>query len=216
MAFGVNKKILLALFTAASLVLPLAALAQDCTQGYSGETLCNALGGVGDYKVLIQRIFAFIGTIIGTAAIAMMVYSGARMITANGNPDTIKTAKSGFVWSILGFVLAITAYVIVVAVENFIGVTNTVNENTREIDLLNPFTYSSLQGFISTVLNGFAAIVGILAVLMIIINGFRYLTAGGNEDQAEQAKSGLLWSVVGLAGIALAYVIIAAVTNLLS
>ncbi|MGE5392772.1 MAG: hypothetical protein ACM3NH_03450 [Candidatus Saccharibacteria bacterium] len=200
--------ILIALFA-----VPFLAAAQaPCSQGYSGTTLCTALGGTTDYKGLLQKIFTFIAETIGLAAIAMMVYSGARMITANGNPDTIKTAKSGFTWAITGFVIAVLAYVIVVAIENFIGVTN-IDETRRALQ--NPLGNENLMSFAGTILNGFGAIVGILAVLMIIINGFRYVTSGGNEDAATQAKSGILWSVVGLVGVALAYVIIKAIGSLL-
>lgn len=39
---------------------------------------------------------------------------------------------------------------------------------------------------------------GILAVVIIIFAGFRYMTSGGNEDARAQAKSMLMSAIIGL------------------
>lgn len=215
MTFCANKILVRLFVISLFLVVPIIAFAQaPCQAGVADGRLCDGFGGATTgLPALAQKVFAFVAEVIGLAAITVMVYSGARMITAQGNPDTIKTAKAGFTWSIVGFVIAISAFVIVVAISNFIGVGN-VDQNMRALQ--NPLSNATLQGFAGTILNRFGAVVGLLAVLMILLNGFRYVTAGGNEDTTAKAKSELLWSVVGLAGVALAYVIIRAVAALLN
>jgi len=39
---------------------------------------------------------------------------------------------------------------------------------------------------------------GLLAVIMILIGGFKWMTAGGNEDQVGEAKKIIIAAVIGL------------------
>jgi len=49
------------------------------------------------------------------------------------------------------------------------------------------------------VLYDITVVVGIVAVVMIIINGIQYMTSGGSADKVATAKKGLIQSIVGLA-----------------
>jgi hypothetical protein len=51
-------------------------------------------------------------------------------------------------------------------------------------------------------------IAGILAVVMLIVNGYQYLTSSGAPDKVAKAKTGLLRTIVGLALAVLASTII--------
>ncbi len=57
---------------------------------------------------------------------------------------------------------------------------------------------------------------GIIAVLFIIYGGYRYVTAGGNEDASESAKHIIFNSVIGFAVILLSWVILKVVENTVS
>jgi len=50
--------------------------------------------------------------------------------------------------------------------------------------------------------------VGVIAVIYIIIGGYFYITAYGNEAQIKKGKDTLTWAIVGLVIILLAKVII--------
>ena len=53
-------------------------------------------------------------------------------------------------------------------------------------------------GPIETVINTMLFIAGILSVIMIIWSGIRYVTAHGDKNQVESAKSTLIYAIVGL------------------
>lgn len=57
---------------------------------------------------------------------------------------------------------------------------------------------------------------GAIAVIFVIIGGYRYLTAGGNEEAATKGKNSVINAIIGLVIIMLAYVIITVVTNFLT
>lgn len=52
---------------------------------------------------------------------------------------------------------------------------------------------------INDILRIFFSVIGALAVLMIVISGLRYVLAGGDSQRAAQAKSGIVYALVGLA-----------------
>jgi len=55
-----------------------------------------------------------------------------------------------------------------------------------------------------------------LAILMLILAGFRFATAQGNEEKLKKAKSNFLWTAVGLAVIAASSMIIAYIQDIFS
>jgi len=59
------------------------------------------------------------------------------------------------------------------------------------------------------------AIAGLVAVIFLIIGGFRYITAGGNEETAETAKKTITNAIIGIVVIILAFVIVRVISNAL-
>lgn len=57
-------------------------------------------------------------------------------------------------------------------------------------------------------LNIFSAIVGIIAVVMIIVGGVKYITSQGESSNVTAAKNTILYAVVGLVIVALAQIIV--------
>lgn len=182
------------------------ASAAICDSG--ATTLCNPTNA-GDLEIFIKKnIFNGVGVLIGTIAIAMVVYSGIRMILSRGESEAVEKAKVSFQWTLIGFLLSLFAFVIVSAIGKFLQARD-VNPVPGQIE--NPLVGSSdIKSLSSVLFNGVLTVVGLLTLLLIIINGFRYMTASGNEEQATSAKQGLLWAILGLIAVLLAYVIVAA------
>lgn len=59
--------------------------------------------------------------------------------------------------------------------------------------------------YVAKIINGFLGILGTVAVVLIIYAGFKWMTAGGNEEEITKAKSLLTNAAIGLAIILLAY-----------
>ena len=60
----------------------------------------------------------------------------------------------------------------------------------------------------TTVVNTMLFILGILAVIMIIVSGIKYVTANGDASKIKSAKDTLTYSIVGLVVAILAYSIV--------
>ena len=65
-----------------------------------------------------------------------------------------------------------------------------------------------LSDTVKTVVNILSVAAGIVAVIMIIIGGFRYVTSGGKQESVASAKNTILYAIIGLVVVALAQVIV--------
>lgn len=67
---------------------------------------------------------------------------------------------------------------------------------------------SSLTTILGNIIDVMSIIVGIAAVIMIIISGFRYITSAGDSGQITSAKHTFMYALVGLIIVALAQTIV--------
>ena len=58
-----------------------------------------------------------------------------------------------------------------------------------------------------------SVIVGVIAVIMIVYAGFKYITSGGESNGVSSAKNSLIYAIVGLVIVALAQIIVHLVLN---
>ncbi len=72
---------------------------------------------------------------------------------------------------------------------------------------------SSVTGLISTAVSILSMVVGALAVIMIIVSGFKYITSGGDSNRVSSAKNTLIYAIIGFAIAVLAQVIVIYVLN---
>lgn len=65
-----------------------------------------------------------------------------------------------------------------------------------------------IEGIVKAIINLISIIVGIVAIILIIINGLRFITANGDSNSISSARSGVIYALVGLIIAALAQVIV--------
>ena len=73
-----------------------------------------------------------------------------------------------------------------------------------------------INNFLKHLINIFSAVIGVVAVIMIIFGGFRYITSGGNDSSVTSAKNTILYAVIGLIIVALAQLLVRFVLKLAS
>jgi len=57
----------------------------------------------------------------------------------------------------------------------------------------------------------FMGMAGVVALLMFVIGGFQWMTAGGNAEKVKKGRDTLLWAVIGLILIFSSYAILRAI-----
>ena len=70
-----------------------------------------------------------------------------------------------------------------------------------------------IRNVASSVINTLLGILGIVALIIILLGGFKWMTAGGNEENIAGAKKTIAAGIVGLIIIFFAYAIVMFVFN---
>lgn len=65
-----------------------------------------------------------------------------------------------------------------------------------------------LQGKVIGILNAVIAVLGIVAVIVIIMGGVGYMTSSGDAGKVKKAKDTILYGVIGLIIVALSFAIV--------
>ena len=82
---------------------------------------------------------------------------------------------------------------------------------TSEWQIWSPFTnwYEvSLQTVVANVINIAMMAAGLVAVIYLIIGGFKYVTSGGNAEAIEGAKGTILNAIIGLIVIFISFLLV--------
>lgn len=66
----------------------------------------------------------------------------------------------------------------------------------------------SLIGAITTIVNILLMVVAVIAAVMLVLGGVRYIISQGDEDQTEKAKNTILYALIGLIVIGLSAVVV--------
>ena len=67
---------------------------------------------------------------------------------------------------------------------------------------------SNLEGSVLNIINAIVGVLGIVAVIVIILGGIQYMTSTGDANKVKKAKDTILYGVIGLIVVILAFAIV--------
>ncbi|MDD4351454.1 MAG: pilin [Candidatus Gracilibacteria bacterium] len=67
--------------------------------------------------------------------------------------------------------------------------------------------YMDVESVLGKIINAVIASVGIVALIMIIMGGFWYLTSAGNPEQAKKGGKFIMYAIIGILIITMSYAI---------
>lgn len=129
----------------------------------------------------------------GFVAVIFVIYGAIRFITSQGEPENTKAARETIIHALIGVVIVLIA----VPALRFIGDTLGGTDTGASSNLI-PQTGSQGNYSLQTVFNAVYVIIGSLAVLMIVIAGFRYIIAGGDSQKMARAREAIIYTAVGV------------------
>ena len=65
-----------------------------------------------------------------------------------------------------------------------------------------------VNDLVTNIVNIFSIVVGIVAVIMIIVGGFKFITSGGDSAKVTSSRNTIIYAIVGLIIVALAQTIV--------
>lgn len=217
-----TSKLILFLVTAVLIAaVPVLVFAQPADPECPAGTVCLknplAVRGINEPGQLILQVIGIFSGIMGAATIAFTVFTAFKLVIAT-DEESIKSAREGVLWSVLGFCISILSFTAIAGVSKILGYEPKNTPNDLQIwNPIGPLT-GNRSDFISVanfIMVNFLGLLGFAATLMIVYHGYRYMTSGGNEEAIEKAKTGLRWAVSGVAIVLLVFTIISAVRKYL-
>lgn len=79
---------------------------------------------------------------------------------------------------------------------------------TDKVDPVGGAEDTNLIGSITAILNAVIGVLGIIAVVVIIIGGVKYMTSSGDSNKVKGAKDTIMYGIIGLVICVLAFAIV--------
>ena len=186
------------------------------TEVYGGVQAPTQTTAQGQFQELIWGIVQNTRFILGAVAIAFIVYSGFRMVTAWGNEEVYGTQRRNLFYCVVGLAVVGLAGEVanIFAVScpdpssTFIPPGGTKLACTQGGFLKDPNSiirastlFSQRTKIVITFIKYF---IGSITILMIVRSGLRMITMSSKEETIAQDKKSLAYSAIGLALIILA------------
>lgn len=188
------KKTILLFFISLLFILPLVSFAQP-------ENI-DILGA-------IVRLARAIRSIVVAVSVLFIVIGGFYFIIAQGEPQNIEKAKKILVYVVIGLIVAFGA-------EGILSlILNALNVSPGEYSEILPSRHININTIIENIVELISSVVTALAVIFIVLAGFNFITARGDESKIDKAKSMLLWALIGVGIVAGAKLITKAIINLI-
>ncbi|HMB65859.1 MAG TPA: pilin, partial [Patescibacteria group bacterium] len=168
--------------------------------------------GKQNLPALVGNIISVILSLVGVILLIIVVYGGVLYMTAGGDSEKVRKAKSMIANSIIGLIIVLAAYSISSFVVRSIG-----GEGTSTLNMLSGsaggLTGQNLPTLIGNILGVILSLAGVVLVIIITYAGFLWMTAGGDSEKVKKAKSWMTNAVIGLVIVLAAYAISNFVVN---
>lgn len=147
---------------------------------------------------LLAKVLSFLQSVIVLLTLIFIVLGAFFYITSAGDSGRIETAKKFVFYALVGLAIGIAAPAFLRQIYDILGAgpTTTVSGTTLTVIAI-----------ARNILNFLLSIVGVVAIIMLIVGAFMYLTAAGDEDRIDTGKKIAKYSVIGIA-IALAALVL--------
>jgi len=197
-------------------------VAQTCTAGVccgvgssggaggsvSSVSFTNPLSFSTVQEATAVFLVAFQGIIVWLSLL-FIVLGGIFYITSAGDEKKIGTAKKMITAAMIGLAIGVAAPSFLKEIGNVLG------WGGAQV----PTEVSSAKSMVQIIqggLNFLLGISGLLAMVMLVIGGFMFFAASGDEKRAETAKSMVKYSIMGIAVVVLSLIVVRTIAMLLS
>lgn len=165
-----------------------------------------------DNRVCIQTLLtnvsrAAIG-LIAIVATFMFILGGFLILTAGGSSNKVDMGKKVLQYATIGIVVIMFSASLLQFIFGTVGakkdILENVNSTAQDVGLQNTDVTNLTTNLMLIALG----LLGIVAVAMMIISGYLWITAGGNDERVRKARAIMFSAVIGLVVVLLSWAII--------
>ena len=140
-----------------------------------------------DEATIVEEVLGLVFIVLGSISLLILVIQGMKYALSLGNSEQVNRARNGIIYALVGLIIAMTAWSLVTfTLDSITGVDTTQHETGSVINLL-----TNISGYL-------VFITAIISIIVIIIGGFQLVFSEGNAEKAKNARSTIIYAVVGL------------------
>ncbi len=179
----------------------------DMSQGTILGNPAEIINRVKLFDKQVEIFMTFIKYVIGTYAVIMAIRSGISFMTAGGEEEEVKKARSGLIYSISGLLLIYIGDIFINKV--FYNVDKQVYSGINGVHpMVNVKT--GIEQIVG-IINFMMYFIGPVAFVMLIVAAIMYLSSGGEEERMKTAKNILVATIIGVVIIYGAFAVVSTV-----
>jgi hypothetical protein len=123
---------------------------------------------------------------------------------------------TSFLVPIIGFAGSASAYDIVPGCASGGSLSNSNADVCTDVNSVNKSTKNPIYTIIKTAIEVISFVTGVAATILIVISGMKFITSGGDPGKVGEAKSTLLYAVIGIFIVMISQGIIVFILNKVS
>lgn len=155
--------------------------------GQSGEALADVTSAkffAQQGANTIRGVYTAAEVFAGVIAILMIVYHSVRMLGVAYNEEEVMKEKKGVAYAAVGLAV--------------IGISELLIKGILFKDNGSAIGYSELEVLLIGITNFIASFIGIVALLMLLYGGIRYVISAGDDEATNKAKTVIKGAVIGI------------------
>jgi len=158
-----------------------------------------------------NNVLIWLRGIIVIIAIIFIIIGGVMYMTSAGDEKRITSAKSTVTAAVIGLTIILAAPTFLSEILAILG------NNTGDVTAVDPLAEAlSAQQIALNVMQKLLAIAGIIGIIGLVIGGFTYMTAYGDEKRIDDGKRAIKYSIIGIVVVLSALLIVRQISALLT
>lgn len=181
----------------------------DMSQGTVLGSPSEIINRVKLFDKQVEIFMTFIKYVIGTYAVIMAIRSAISFMTAGGEEESTKKAKSGLIYSVSGLLMLYIGDIFINKV--FYNVDKQMYSGVNGVHPMVNVKTGIEQ--ISGIINFLMYFIAPAAFVMLIVAAIMYLSSGGEEEKMKKAKNILVATIIGVVIIYGAFAVVSTVLS---
>lgn len=174
----------------------------DCGVNITDETSLKS--GIW---TIAANVATDIAVIAAYLVLGYVIYGGYQYIFSQGDPGKVANGKKTLAQAFIGLAVVMAANLIMGTIRIVLVGGNLANCASGDDVCTTP------DKLVANLVNWFIGVAGFISVIFLVYGGIQYMTSSGDPSKTQKAKQMIIYSLIGLAIVALSIAITAFVTT---
>ena len=162
---------------------------------------------------IVANVAVDVAVIAAYLVLGYVIYGGYLYIFSSGDPGKVANGKKTLVQAFIGLAIVMLANLILGTIR-IVLVASTGGE-MGDCTTAGSCANADPGVLIESLIRWFTIIAGVVSSIFLVYGGVSYITSSGDPGKLKKAKDAIIYSLIGLAVVALATIITAFVSNMI-